>query len=311
MTEGKRKNVLALSGLLLLCLLWAVDSVRPDLFPASARPTLPPFERQGLQFGLFALGTAAIALARGAHWPPRQLLLKCTLVGLGLFVVPSLLVHLSEGRVSALTRVALFSLTPLFAVVFEPYLGRSEQVRAGSMVTALAAVVGTLLVFPVDVPGSVAAGGAFCAVIAATACAAAANCLGVLVACQASKRSFAAMIAIAGGVSAAGFASLSVLTEHAVWNWTLLQGEFAWTAVLGWPALLLLFWLMRRISAVAMTTRFLIAPLFTNLIGLLLLRPNVTLRSGLGLGLVAFGAGWLLLKGVDRSEFSSVTLNLS
>ena len=60
---------------------------------------------------------------------------------------------------------------------------------------------------------------------------------------------------------------------------------------------------MRRMTAVRMTTRFLIAPLLANLIGLAFLRPGVQLRGWLGLSLIALGSGWLLLAPkMSRSE---------
>jgi drug/metabolite transporter (DMT)-like permease len=55
----------------------------------------------------------------------------------------------------------------------------------------------------------------------------------------------------------------------------------------GRPGLLLLFWLMRRISAARMTTRFVLAALLTALFGVILFRPEVSLRAVLGFVLIA------------------------
>jgi drug/metabolite transporter (DMT)-like permease len=305
---GRNRNkLLAITGLLLLCLLWAVDSVRADLFPSAVAHALPRFERQALQFGLLAIGAAVFASVRKAMRPHGRMLGECTLVGLGLFVVPALLLHVSREWISDLPRVALFSLAPVFAVVFEPHIGRGLEMSRSAMMAALVAVVGTLCVFPVDVPGSVAAGGAFCAVIAAAAFVAAANCRAVFLATELPGQSLAPMITITSGAAAAGFALVSAITEHAIWSWNVLRPELAWTAAIEWPALLLLFWLMRRMSAVRMTTRFLIAPLITNLVGLIVLRPTVSLRAGLGLLFVAIGAGWLLLASENEPQQDSET----
>jgi drug/metabolite transporter (DMT)-like permease len=75
--------------------------------------------------------------------------------------------------------------------------------------------------------------------------------------------------------------------------------------------LLLLFWLMRRMSAVPMTTRFLLAPLIANIVSLLLLRPTVSLRAGLGLLLIAAGAGWLLFRPESETNDSLPPLFVS
>ena len=52
-----------------------------------------------------------------------------------------------------------------------------------------------------------------------------------------------------------------------------------WRA-LDFAALALLFWMMRRMTAVRMTTRFLIAPLLANLIGLAFLRQTSEMCGG-------------------------------
>ena len=114
------------------------------------------------------------------------------------------------------------------------------------------------------------------------------------------------MVAIMSGAAAVGFALTSGFAEHPVWSWMVFSGELKCWAAIEWPALLLLFWLMRRMSAVQMTTRFLLAPLITNLIGLVLLRPTVSFRAGLGLVLIAGGAGWLLFSEESESERDSL-----
>ena len=73
-------------------------------------------------------------------------------------------------------------------------------------------------------------------------------------------------------------------------------------------ALAVLFWLMRRMSAVQMTTRFLIAPLMANLISLALIRPHVEIQSWIGLALIAAGAGWIVLEPSSSDKRSDLTL---
>jgi drug/metabolite transporter (DMT)-like permease len=303
----KRDKAFMLAEFLLLCLLWAADSLRGDLLPPSAASALPLLERQALQFALLAVAAAVVAVFCRAEWPRGRRLGHCVLVGVGLFLVPALLIHISREWISDLSRVALFSLVPVFALVFEPYFGSgSDSLSKSGLIAALAAVAGTFCVFPVDIPGSKAAGGAFCVLIGAAACIAAANCGAVTIAADLPGRSLLAMVAIMSGSAAAGFALASALTEHPTWSWSELRPEFGWWAAVEWPSLLLLFWLMRRMSAVQMTTRFLLAPLIANIVSLFLLRPTVSFRAGLGLLLIAAGAGWLLFKPKGEDERDSL-----
>ena len=64
-------------------------------------------------------------------------------------------------------------------------------------------------------------------------------------------------------------------------------------------------------SAARMTTRFVLAPLITLLIGLVLLRPSLTLRTWLGMLLIGAGVGWLLLAAEVEPEESALPLNLN
>ncbi len=287
------------AGFLLLCLLWAAEALRGDLLPGTSAGQMPLLEKQAVQYGMLAVAATAWMLARKQKWPEARRALAWVLVGAGLFLAPPLLVHFSRAWIGELTRVALFSLVPVFAVVVEPYVGRGETAGRGSsgLLATLAGVAGTLLVFPVDMPGSMIAAAGWFAVIAAALCIAAANCRAVLLADEA--QSLAPVIAIVCGAAAAGFAAASALTEHAVWR--INGGEGAWMLVMTIPVLLL-FWLLRHMEAVPMTTRFLVAPLLANLAGLALLRPAVSLRAGFGLALIAIGAGWLLFVRVNEPE---------
>ncbi len=286
--------------------------MRSDLLPAPAPSLVPQMERQALPFALLAVVAAVFGMARGSKRPRMRGAGAAALIGLGLFVVPAELVLISRGWVSELTRVALFSLAPLFAVVLEPYIGRSvgPQSRSG-LLAALVAVAGTLLVFPLDLPGSIESGGALCAVILAAACVAAANCGAVKAAHEMPGNSVASLAVIAGGTAATVFAAQSALTEHMVWKWNAISPELTWSAAVELPALLLLFWLMRRMPATRMTMRFVLAPLMTILIGFILQRPAIEPRAGLGLFLMIAGAVGILFAPEDEGEAGSSLLKLN
>ena len=268
-------------------------------------------ERQALPFVLLATVGGIFALVRRTEWPRGRRLLIPVAAGLGLFVAPALLVTLSKNWVPELTRVALFSLAPVFAVVLEPYLGHlmGPQTR-GSLPAALAAVVGMLCIFPMQIPQTGEAGIAFCAVILAALCVAAANCQAVRAVIRAPGRHVTPMASIAGATAAVGLLVASLLLEQPSWRTDALASELAWSAITDLPGLLLLFWLMRRMSAARMTTRFVLAPFITLLIGAVAMRPSLTLRAWLGMLLIGGGVGWLLLAPEEEPEESILPLNL-
>ena len=93
-------------------------------------------------------------------------------------------------------------------------------------------------------------------------------------------------------------------------TWSALTPELAWSAAIELPGLLLLFWLMRRMSAARMTTRFVLAPFMALLIGAVAMHPSLTLRTWLGMFLIGAGVGWLLLAAEVEPEESALPLNL-
>jgi drug/metabolite transporter (DMT)-like permease len=272
---------------------------------------LPAFELQAMHLGALAVVAGMIAVVVGATWPRGRQLWDAVLIGLGLFVVPALFSEAAKDSIPDLTRVALYSLAPVFAVAFEPYLGRlSESQSKGGLLAALGCVLGTLGVFPLLIPRTWEGAGSFFEVILAVACIAATNCWAVRFVSETPLKSGAAVAAIAGATGTACLAAASILTEHPAWNGQIVGPEIAWTTAVELPALLLLFWLMRRMSAVRMTTRFVVAPLIVNVVGFLVLRPSLRLRAGLGILLIAASAGWLLISHEEEAEPESLPLNL-
>ena len=283
------------AALLFVCLLWALDGLGPDLFPVLRRTSLPPMERQAFTYALFALFAAMYAIRRQAGWPNRRGMLAGAGVGLLMFALPAVLASVTQGWVSQLERVAIFSLTPVFATVMEPHIGSSPRQSNGALMASLIAVAGALAIFPLAVPGSPAAFAAALVVIAASACAALGNCAAVHLAVSMRELSFASVAGVASAVAAAAFAAVGACTEHTEWQIPHNPAQMAWLVSVDLPALMLLFWLLRRMSAVRMTTRFLLAPWITVLAGIAFEQPVITLRMVLGVVLLGAGAGWLLL----------------
>lgn len=300
------------AGLLLLSFLWSLSSLRVDLFSNLTGNLVPYMEKQVVSFALLAAFAGLIALVRRSKWPQGQEAWNWVAVGVGLFVVPAGLVYLSSESISGQTRVALFSLALVFAVVFGPYLGPgSGTENRNGLAASLVAATGTLCIFPVALPGTLEGGVAFIGVILAAGCVAAANCRAVKLAQELPGRPVLPVAAIAGATAAVGLAGLSAMTERAVWNWSALRPEFGWAAAVELPGLLLLFWLMGRMSAARMTTRYVLAPFIAILVGLVLMQPSAGVRIWLGLAMEAGGAGWLLFAPEDDADSDGANLNLS
>ncbi|HSZ17616.1 MAG TPA: DMT family transporter [Terracidiphilus sp.] len=306
------RDAVPVAGLLVLCLLWSLESLRTEFAPGASDGPLPPFAREALRLALLTVVAALLSLLRKAEWPRGRQIWDCVLIGLGLFVVPTLLGDLTQTTIPELARVALFSLAPVFAVAFEPYLGRLTELQSrGGLLAALGCVIGTVAVFPLAIPRTFEAAGGFFAVILSVACVAAANCWAVRLVAKSPRGTAAPIAAMAGGMAALGLGIASVLSERNVGGHPALQSELTWAAAVELPALLLLFWLMRRMSAVRMTTRFIVAPLMVNVVGLILLRPSIDLRVGLGLLLTAISAGWLLCAREEDIETGEFPLKLN
>lgn len=308
-TERARSGLSPALGLLLLSALWAVGWLRTELIPHLGADTLSPAQDQAALFSVFAIVAASIAVAQRVEFPRGRRGWACASIGVGLFVVPGLLAACAQGSVSQLDRVAVFSLTPVFAVVLEPYLQDSPpQSGRAALPGALAAVAGILFLFPLDIPGSFRAGAALCALLAAAFCIAAVNCLAVRLARNLAGRSILPLAAQAGAASAICFAAGAALTPHTAWRWSALPTRILGLLLVDLPALFLLFWLMRRLAASRMTARFLLAPLFAILMGLALEPTSPPLRSWLGMALVAGGAGWLVFAPAEKTEGEALDL---
>ena len=305
----RRRNIAPVSALLLLCLLWALPSLRSDLLPGStSAPSSSSLAMRSIPLALFAVVAFVTALVRKARWPSGKMLGAAVLVGFGLFVVPAVLIHIARGEIDDSTRVVLFSLAPVFAIVFEPYVGSASSTpHRSALAASLVAVAGTMIVFPLNLPQSSAAALAFCGVVVAVASVATANCIAVRIASDQTAQSLLTFASIASGSAAICLALLGGVFQHHAWPAPIPD---LWM-VLDLLALALLFWLMRRMTAVRMTTRFLIAPLVANLIGLAFLRPGVQWRGWLGLLLIALGAGWLLFAPKDEPEETGSPLRIT
>lgn len=281
-------------GLLLLSLLWAVDWLLPDLFPRSAAKSWSPSPHQAILFSVFALIATAVALVRRLRFPRGRAAWSAALIGPALFVVPFAATAFARGWISSFDQVAVLCLTPIFAVVLEPYIQGGGPARArAALHAAVVAVAGILCFFPLEAPGSFRAAAALLAFVVAALGLAATNCLAVRLARSVPGQSTLPMAALAGGATAFCFFAAAPFTPG-TWSPTRLPFDFLQLILIDLPALFLLFWLFGRLAASRLTTSFLFTPLFAALAGLALEQMLPPLRSMLGIALLAGGAGWLL-----------------
>ena len=282
-------------ALLSLSLLWAAGPLRSELLPEQLAAALPRLATQALPLALLALVSAVFSWRPRAHWLRGRRLRSAIWIGLGLFTVPALLVNASAGWVSGLARAALLTLVPVFSIVLEPYFGNSaaRPIR-GALPAALVAVLGALLVFPAPNPASIQTASAIAAVILAAGCIAAANCYAVAVFQNFENPSAAPITAVAASVGALSLGIASLFLERSAPQPAAIAPELLWAAAIELPALLLLFWLMRRLSAVQMSTRFVLAPLVVVPLGALLIQSTLVPRTWLGLLAMTVGAAYLL-----------------
>ena len=81
------KGALATGGLLLLCLLWAWDSLHSDLPVGSARElSISPLLKEAMLLGMFAVLAGLAALLRKVQWPRSTTIAMTVLVGLVMLV---------------------------------------------------------------------------------------------------------------------------------------------------------------------------------------------------------------------------------
>jgi drug/metabolite transporter (DMT)-like permease len=290
---GEQGKLGPVAALLILCLLWALDGLAPDLFPVLRRAPMPAMERQAITYALFAVVAFLLAMLQKARVPGFRRVVMWAAVGMLAFGAPVLLGVAAQGWVPQLERVAIFSLAPVFAVVLEPHITGTPVRSNSALLAALVAIGGTLCIFPLSIPANTAAALAALVVVVAAVCAAVGNCLAVQLACKQREGSLAFVAVIAGGAVAVAFAVTGLATE----DWQLPQStmQLARIVMIDLPTLLLLFWLLRRMSAVRMTTRYLLAPWLTVLAGLALEQPAITVRIAVGVVLIGAGAAWLLL----------------
>lgn len=295
----RQRALTTVVALFALSLLEGATVLTRDLLPSVEIAALPPLEHAAITLGCFGLIALLIAVLRKAPRPTAAALRQAALTGIALFAAPACLTAIATRFLSPLTAAALETLAPLFCLILDPYLGpaalsapEASQPRYG-LLPALAAFSGVLLIFPVFVPSSYPVALAFAAALIAAFSLGAGNCLIVRQACE--SPSLAATAAAISLSAAVVLAMLSVVLERPRFHPDMLNLPTLSLFAVELAAVALLFWLTRRLTAPALATRVLWTLLISMLMEAAALPVPLSLRSWIGIALMALGAGLLLL----------------
>ncbi|MBN9617632.1 MAG: hypothetical protein J0G35_18865 [Acidobacteriales bacterium] len=221
-------------------------------------------------------------------------------VSIMLFGVPAAVRAWTQHGVSDVNRAGLFGLVPFVVAVTamgrEPVAGEEFGVRR-FFAPALAAFGGVLLVVSFGLPVSVRARVMFGAVLAVVVVVGVASAwiyrllrgVGMMEAVAVVCISNAMFLAACSPLSGASWReeAASLLSLSSLYSFFLL---------------ILLIWLLRKMSPVRLAARYLVVPLLIVLEGLVMLRPDFTLRTAAGVALLVAGTGYLLLSRKQDSD---------
>ncbi len=281
-----------------LCILsgtsWAI--------PEGTTEGLPPLEQQGLLFGVVGL-IALLFAGRGSwHRVTGLRFAKLAAAAVGFFGVPAVVVAYARGSVPAISRSALFAMVPVvvvLAVAAGDASGGEERSARQALVPALAGLGGLLLLLPVQFSGPLR-GWVMLGLV----------CVAVILAGLASVWLYrllrgiglAAAVAVVGTANAVFLLVCSGAREDVVWRWSGLASAVSISSLVDVIEVLLIVGLLRAMQPVRFAARYLAIPLLTVLESYVLMRPEWTLRMGLGTVLLAAGAGALLFSKAAEEE---------
>lgn len=269
-----------------LCLLSSADW----LIPAATSDGLPPLERHGLLYGAVGLLGASFSARqqrntrRELHW------LQLVFGGVSFFGVPIVFFEWSGGSLSGTSRSVGFAAVPMVVVMVVASAWGQDGARR-LMAPALAGLGGALLLLPFDLPvafrGILMLGGLVVIVILVAIVSVWLNSVlqgfalsdAIAVVCLSN-----AVFLLICGLSGGGF----------VWRWSVLGSLASIPSLVEVIVMIAMVWLLREMMPVRFAARYLVIPLLTVLEGYVFLRPDLTVRMGFGMALLAVGAGMIL-----------------
>ena len=281
----------AWTGFLLLCLLRATAWIIP-----STEASLPAAEHQAILYGIVGIGALLFA-GRGLSDRLRASTWASLSIGsIGLFGLPVVLIGWAQGGVTATGISALFAAVP--AVVAVVMATESEGAGRRFLTPALAAFGGALLLLPVGLPGSLLGDLKLAGLI-----------LALLLVGICSVRMFRLLqpvayldAAVVIGLANAIFLSICTITNGSfLWRWSPMTTIISIASLIDLIEMALLIWLLREMSPIRLSARYLVIPLFTLIEGYLILQPQVTARLLVGATLLAAGAAWILFTQIEEN----------
>ena len=271
------------------------------LIPEATQGGLPPLERQGIVFG--AIGLIVLLLGRGAGWRGGgRVYAWLAVASLGLFGVPDVVAEYAGGSVPSLSRVALYAMVPVVVVMVVAAGSASEGETRGarmSLIPALIGLGGLLLVLPLEFSGSVRGWIMLTIVCAAVVLV---GVVSVWLHRLLGATRFTTAVAMAGLANAVFLLLWSVVHEQMAWPWSGLASAGSLTSLVDAMEILLILWLVRKMTPVRFAARYFAIPLLILVEGYVLERPELTVRLVSGTVFLAAGAGMLLFFKADQEE---------
>lgn len=249
-----------------------------------------------IHFAVIGLLGLFVALRRGSHrWPVRSIV-EMALAGACVFVLPGAVLELTAGGISSFTSVALFCAIPVTTVFFTDAFGRAAEAR-NLLWPALVALLGALLLFPVEIPSTTRRIVCF---VGVTGCCVLVGAAGIWMHRLLQGHGVAEAVVIVGTVGAAALAAYGFRLGWPAISLAMLAEELGLGAVYDLPLVWLTVWLAREVAPVRLSARFLIAPLATAAESYAIERGPLDALRLLALALIAAGAAMLLVR--DEAE---------
>jgi drug/metabolite transporter (DMT)-like permease len=283
----------------LLCLLSSAAWVIPVTLSL-----VPVLEDQISVFGVIGL-VALLFVRRRPRLRSTALDSAWLIVGsVVLFGVPNVVIDWARGGVPSSGISALFAMVPI-VVVLAVAVGGEDGVRR-LFPWALVGLGGVLLLLPLDVPGALRGRVMIVSVLAVVVLVGIAS-----VWMHRLLRGFRVVdaVAIVCLSNAVFLVVWCLVSQSFVWGWAAISSNFSVSSVVSLVEVVLVIWLLREMRPVHFAARYLVIPLLTVVEGIVVLRPELTVRMGVGVVLLGVGAGRILLwSSLEGSEEEGLSL---
>lgn len=221
--------------------------------------------------------------------------------GAGVFALPGIATHLTNGAITQATSTALFcsiSLLTLLAL----RLNGPGAAGSRSLLAGVIGVGGVVLLLSADLPGTTHGWLSFALL---------AGCCAAVAASGIWLHGLLRGLHLATAVALVSFGSAAMLamgiTEHTGIDLRILSIECIRCAVFDLPVMWLTVWLIREIPAGRLSARFILVPVVTALESYAVMRAGLDMRSVLALGAMIVG-GFLVLSGDEEQASHSLHL---